>query len=135
AEDADFSEANLTDVFARRASFRNSKMIRVVARYGKFTKSNFSGTNLTKSDFSMADLQCRMEGVNGREMDLRGADLSNSSLKGSDLSFANLLEAKLVNVDMAGVKLINAIGPSGQRIGAPAAPRSQKRAWWQFWAQ
>ena len=95
-DDADFTDAVLTDTDFSRASFRGAVLENVSA---------------TGSDFRGADL---------RKARLRGAVLHDADLRGADLTGAEFTDADLAGADLRGAVLDPTCDPMGDPDSGPA---------------
>lgn len=123
--DADLTGAKLKSGRFTRVDFSGTDLSKVDGRRAKFIdavarKAKFDGARLTRADFTEADLT----DVSFRNADLYGAQLQGAILKGADLTGAKLEDADLARADLSGArwvdgKTICAEGSIGQcKLGA-----------------
>ncbi|MGI0494290.1 pentapeptide repeat-containing protein [Alkalinema pantanalense CENA528] len=95
----DFSGANLTEAYLRRADLSGAFLI----------EADLSGADLSRANLSRADLsRANLSGANLSRADLSGANLSRVNLSGANLSRANLSRADLSRANLSGANLSRA---------------------------
>lgn len=117
--------STLTATAAEAPSFRKANM-RGIKMFGRFTRANFEGADLTgatcapfgKTGFIEEIWRTEMSGANLAGAILVGADLTHALLTFADMRGANLTNAILKNADFTGADLTGADASGADFEGA-----------------
>lgn len=109
---------------ARKAHFKNARMVATDFKESKIIDSDFSDTHLDQANFKSSFLtgsnfnnsklskaifkNAQLQGSSFVNCDLEGADFTNANLEGVDFTGANLLNTKFTNADVAQAMFKNA---------------------------
>jgi hypothetical protein len=118
-ENADFSQAKLTDVdlsFSKlqNTNFTEATLTDAKLRWARLNKADLTGADLTGADLSFSKLQntnftkAKLKGAYLKGAYLIGTDLTEADLTGTDLTGTDLTGAKLTGADLTGAKLTGA---------------------------
>ena len=115
--EADLTGAKLKDGRFTRANFSNSNLSLIDGRRAKFIdatarKTNFEGARLSGADFTKADLS----EASFKNADLYRAQLQGAKLRGADFSGANTANADMLDADLSGARWVD-----GKTICAPGS--------------
>jgi uncharacterized protein YjbI with pentapeptide repeats len=106
--DANLTGAKLKDGRFTRANFSNSNLSDIDGRRAKFIaaiarKTNFEGARLSGADFTDADLsKASFKGA-----DLYRAQFQGAVLRGADLTGANTENADMLDADLSGARWVD----------------------------
>ena len=95
--------------------------------------SDFSGADLSKSDFFFAHMRGDFSGAKMVETNFFGADLTEADFTKANMQSANMTDAKIARASFALTQMQGAIGTNGQPWGFAVRPRDSKKPWWKVW--
>ncbi len=106
--DSDLSGARLKDGRFTRANFSGSDLSKVDARRAKFIdaiakKTNFEGARLAGADFTKADVS----NANFKDADLYKVQFQGTVMRGADLTDANIARTNMTGADLSGVRWVD----------------------------